>query len=68
MPVFSFSENFDTMTVPECLAFIKRSRRQIDHLLLPNSPSEQNHAKLVAIRARLDRLEADVLASSAKHP
>lgn len=28
--VLRFSENFDTMTEPECLSFIKRSRRQID--------------------------------------
>lgn len=30
--VLRFSENFDTMTFPECLAFIERSRRQLTRL------------------------------------
>jgi hypothetical protein len=56
--VLRFSENFDTMTFPECLAFIERSRRQIDRLEhLPQKPGEVDREELASIRQGLDDLE-----------
>jgi hypothetical protein len=59
--VLRFSENFDTMTAPECLKFIERSRRQIDRLEhLPQKPGEANLGELASIRLGLDALEKRV--------
>jgi len=59
--VFRFSENFDTMTAPECLKFIERSRRQIDRLEhLPQKPGDANLEELASIRQGLDALEKRV--------
>lgn len=60
--VLRFSENFDTMTAPECLKFIERSRRQIDRLEhLPQKPGETDMEELASIRLGLDALEQRVL-------
>jgi hypothetical protein len=60
--VLRFSENFDTMTAPECLSFIERSRRQIDRLEhLPQERSEVGSKELASIREALDALEKIVL-------
>lgn len=59
--VLRFSENFDTMTAPECLKFIERSRRQIDRLEhLPQKPGKVNFEELASIRIGLDGLEKRV--------
>jgi hypothetical protein len=59
--VVRFSENFDRMTAPECLAFIERSRRQIDRLEhLPRQPGEVDSDELASIRKNLDALEKRV--------
>jgi hypothetical protein len=59
--VFRFSENFDTMTAPECLKFIERSRRQIDRLEhLPQKPGDTDLEELTSIRQGLDALEKRV--------
>ena len=56
--VLRFSENFDTMTAPECLKFIERSRRQIDRLEhLPQKPGDADLEELTSIRQGLDALE-----------
>jgi hypothetical protein len=56
-----FSENFGTMTAPECLAFIARTRRQIDRLEhLPQQPGELDMQELASIRSGLDELEQRV--------
>jgi hypothetical protein len=56
--VFRFSENFDTMSYPECLAFIERSRRQIDRLEhLPQESGQVDREELASIRQGLDELE-----------
>ena len=56
-----FSENFETMTYPECLAFIERSRRQIDRLgHLPQSPGVIDKDELASIRQGLDELERNI--------
>jgi hypothetical protein len=56
--VLRFSENFETMTFPECLAFISRSRRQIDRIeQLPQTPDELDTEELAGIRRGLDDLE-----------
>ena len=59
--VLRFSENFDTMTVPECLAFIERSRRQIDRMerLVPR-PRKLDLQELASIREGLGALERRV--------
>jgi len=60
--VLRLSENFDTMTAPECLKFIERSRRQIDRLEhLPQKPGEADMEELASIRLGLDALERRVL-------
>jgi hypothetical protein len=59
--VMRFSENFDTMTKQECLAFVARSRRQIDRLEnLPRDAGEVDHEELASIRSGLDELEKRV--------
>jgi hypothetical protein len=64
--VLRFSENFDTMTAPECLKFIERSRRQIDRLEhLPQKPGEADMEELASIRLGLDALERRVLSQPA---
>lgn len=53
-----FRENFDTMTVSECLAFIERSLRQIDRLdHLPGSTVGVDREELASIRQALNELE-----------
>jgi hypothetical protein len=60
--VLRLSENFDTMTAPQCLKFIERSRRQIDRLEhLPQKPGEADMEELASIRLGLDALERRVL-------
>jgi hypothetical protein len=64
--VLRFSENFDTMTAPECLKFIQRSRRQIDRLEhLPQKPGKADLDELASIRLALDALEKRVLSQPA---
>jgi hypothetical protein len=59
--VLRFSENFDTMTYPECRAFIERSRRQIDRLeQLPQTPGEVDREELTSIRQELADLEKQI--------
>jgi hypothetical protein len=59
--VLRFSENFESMTVPECLAFIERSRRQIDRLEhLPQESGEVDRNELASIRHGLGALEKRV--------
>ncbi|HTV53582.1 MAG TPA: hypothetical protein VMI06_01565 [Terriglobia bacterium] len=61
--VLRFSENFDTMTVDECLAFIERSRRQINRLEhLPQKPGKVDRKELTSILCGLDALEKRVRA------
>jgi len=56
--VLRFSEKFDTMTIPECLSFIERSRRQIDRVeRLPQQPGDLDWDELTSIRQELDALE-----------
>jgi hypothetical protein len=56
--ILSFSEDFDTMTYPECLSFIARSRRQIDRLekIAPEGASI-DRGELAYIRRGFDELE-----------
>jgi polyhydroxyalkanoate synthesis regulator phasin len=64
--VLRFSENFDTMTAPECLSFIERSRRQIDRLEhLPQDRGEVDKEELASIREALDALEKQVRSNPA---
>jgi hypothetical protein len=59
--VLRFSENFETMTKQECLAFVARSRRQIDRLEnLPRNSGEVDKEELASIRSGLDELEKRV--------
>jgi hypothetical protein len=59
--VLRFSENFDTMTYPECRAFIERSRRQIERLeRLPQTPGEVDRDELASIRQELSNLEKQI--------
>ena len=63
--VLRFSEDFDTMTAPQCLAFIERSRRQIDRLEnLPPTTGNIDPQELAAIRSDLDALEIRVRSNS----
>jgi hypothetical protein len=56
--VLRFSENVDTMTFPECLAFIERSRRQLNRLEhLPKNEGPGDAAEIAAILRDLDALE-----------
>ena len=57
--VLRFSENFDTMTAPECLTFIERSRRQIGKLE-EHAVNQKDLDDLADIRRDLDALERDV--------
>ena len=60
--VLRFSENFDRMTFPECLAFIERSRRQIDRLeQLPDAGAPERE-ELASIREGLDAMELRIRA------
>jgi hypothetical protein len=59
--VLRFSENFDSMTAPECLSFIERSRRQIDRFEnLPKVQGEVDREEFASIREALDALENTV--------
>jgi hypothetical protein len=57
--VLRFSENFDTMSGPQCLAFIERSRRQIGKLE-ERAVNQNDLDDLAGIRRDLDALERDV--------
>jgi hypothetical protein len=54
--VLRMSENFDTMTFSECLAFIERSRRQI--IRLEHLPQEEGAVDPDAIASILQHLDA----------
>jgi hypothetical protein len=59
--VIRFGENFNAMTFPECLAFIARSRRQIDRLEhLPQGKGKVDFGELASIRQGLDDLEKSI--------
>jgi hypothetical protein len=60
--VLRFSENFDTMTFPECLAFIARSRRQIDSMERLPEAGEVEKEELASIRQGLDDMEKRIRA------
>ena len=59
--VLRFSENFATMTAPECLSFIERSRRQIGKLE-ERAVNQKDLDDLAGIRRDLDSLERNVRA------
>ena len=56
------SENTETMTFPQCLAFIGRSRRQLHRLnRLPHTKGQTIDRKEIAsIRRELDALEKSI--------
>ena len=54
--VLRFSENFDTMTAAQCMAFIERSRRQIGKLE-ERAVNQNDLDDLAGIRRDLDALE-----------
>lgn len=61
--VFSFSENVGTMTFEEGLAFIERTRRQMDRfdVALPHSEGKTIDAEdATELRRLCDELEADI--------
>jgi hypothetical protein len=59
--VLRFSENFDTMTYPECLAFIERSRRQVERMQRDIQKHGRGNAdELNAIRKELDDMESRI--------
>ncbi len=59
--VLRLSENFDTMTFPECLAFIERSRRQITRLdCLPHIEGSLDPDEVASILQDLDVLEHSI--------
>jgi hypothetical protein len=60
--VLRFSENFDTMTFPECLTFIVRSRRQIDRLEQLPQTGEAEKEELASIKQGLDDMEMRIRA------
>ena len=56
--VLRFSENVDSMTFPECLAFIERSRRQLNRLEhLPKNEGPADVDEIASILRDLDALE-----------
>jgi hypothetical protein len=61
--VLRFSENTSAMTFAEGLAFIERTRRQIDRFgdALPHAEGESiDPAEAAAIRRLCDELETDI--------
>jgi hypothetical protein len=59
--ILRFSENVDTMTFPECLAFIERSRRQLNRLEhLPKNEGPADAAEIASILRDLDALEHSI--------
>jgi hypothetical protein len=59
--VLTLSENFDTMTFTQCMAFISRSRRQLERLRrLPNGHGPVDMAEIVSVHKDLDALERSV--------
>ncbi len=66
--VLAFSEDIDAMTFDEGLAFIERTRRQLDRydVALPNAKTMRMAPEAEAdIRRLLDELEADIHTSLA---
>ncbi len=59
--VLRLSEDFDTMTFPECLAFIERSRRQLNRLEhLPKEEGAVDSEEIASILRDLDELEQSI--------
>jgi hypothetical protein len=61
--VITMSENFASMTFDEGLAFIGRTRRQLDRFddALPHAEGESiDPAEAIAIRLLCDELETDI--------
>jgi hypothetical protein len=60
--VLGFSETTATMTFTEGLAFIERTRRQLDRFdALPHAPGETiSPEDAAAVRQQCDELEADI--------
>ena len=60
--VIGLSEPTDTMTFAQGLAFINRTRRQLDRFdALPHAPGETIAPEdMAAIRQQCDELEADI--------
>jgi hypothetical protein len=59
--VLRLSENFDTMTFPECQAFIERSRRQLARLEhLPTEEGTVDSEEIASILQALDELERSI--------
>lgn len=59
--VLRFSENFESMTFPECLAFIGRSRRQLGRLEHPaQEQSAADSEEVASILLDLDTLERSI--------
>jgi hypothetical protein len=65
--VLGFSETTATMTFAEGLAFIERTRRQLDRFdALPHPPTKTiSPEDAAAIRRQCDELEADINGSLA---
>ena len=59
-----FSEDADTMTFPQCLAFIERSRRQLTRLRhLPGNEGPVDATEIASIMRDLDALEHRIRAN-----
>jgi hypothetical protein len=59
--VLRFSEDFDSMTFPECLAFIDRSRRQLRRLEhLPQREGAVDADEIASILRDIDALEHSI--------
>jgi hypothetical protein len=62
--IIRFSEDFETMTFTECLAFIERSRRQLNRLEhLPRNEGPADATEITSILRDLDALERSILSN-----